>query len=135
MAVTKHLRITETTSVIDRRVVLAVIQDIIVLAADSGDNSQVCLESRRNGHTLLVACKFCDLFLQLQVQVERAVQETATAHAGSVFVERCVTGLNNGLVLCETEVVITAQHDHAVVLHLHHRGLTAFQLVEIRIDT
>ena len=45
------------------------------------------------------------------------------------------SGCNDRLVLREAQVVITTEHDHTVVLHLHDRRLTALQLVEIRIDT
>ena len=106
VTITEHLRITQTASVIDRGVVLAVVQDIIVLTADGGDDSEVGLETRRNGHTLLVTRELSDLFLELQVQVQRSVQETATAHTRTVFVERSVTGFDNCLVLREAEVVV-----------------------------
>ena len=67
VTITEHLRITQTASVIDRGVVLAVVQDIIILTADGGDNREVGLETRRNGHTLLVTREGGYLALQLQV--------------------------------------------------------------------
>ena len=106
VTITEHLRITQTASVIDRGVVLAVVQDIIILTADGGDNREVGLETRRNGHTLLVTREGGYLALQLQVQVQRSVQKTATAHTRTVFVERSVTGFDNCLVLRQAEVVI-----------------------------
>ena len=134
MAIAQYFRETQTAGIVDRSMVLAVIEDIVVLAADSGDDSEVGLEARRNGHTLFVPREFRQLFLQLQVQVQGTVQETAAGDACTVFVQRLMTGFDNRLVLCETEVVIRTQHDDTVVLHLHHRGLTALQLVEVRID-
>ena len=69
------------------------------------------------------------------MQIERTIEETASADTCAVFVERLVPGGNNCLVLREAEVVIGAQHDHSVVFHLHDRCLTALQFVEIGINT
>ena len=44
--VTQHFRVTQPAGVVYRRMVLAVIEDIVVLAADSRDNSEVGLETR-----------------------------------------------------------------------------------------
>ena len=115
--------------------VLAVIQDIIILAAYSRDDGQVCLETRGYGHRLFIARESSYLALELQMQVKRSVQETASANTRTVLIQRSVTCSDNCLVLCETEIVITAQHDHAVVLHLHDWCLTALQLVEIGINS
>ena len=135
VTVTQYLSVTQTASIVDRGVVLAVIEDIIILTADSGDDSEVRLETGRDGHRLLVTRERCYLALQLKVQIERTVQETTTAHTCTVFIQRRMSGCNNCLVLREAEVVIGTQHNHTVVLHLHYRCLTALQLVEIRVDT
>ena len=135
MTIAKHFRITQTASVIDRSVVLTVIEDVIIFTRDSGDDCEVGLETRGDRHTLFVSGEFGNLLFQLQMQVQRAVQETATADTCSVFVQCFVTRFDNRLVLRKTEVVIAAKHDDAMVLHLHHRRLATLQLVEIGVDT
>ena len=135
MTVTEHLCITQTASIIDRSVVLTVIKDVVIFSRDRGNDGKIRLETSGDRHTLFISRKLSNLLFQLQMQVQRAVQETATADTCSVFIECFVTCLDNRLVLREAEIVVTTEHDDPVVFHPDHRRLTTLQLVEIGVDT
>ena len=123
VTVTHDFREAQSARIVDRGVILTVVEDIVILTADSGNDREVRLEAGRAGHTILIAGELCELFFELQMQVQRTIEESAAADTGSVFVECRVTGSNNFGVFCEAQIVIATQHDNAVPFHLNDRRL------------
>ena len=60
-----------------------------------------------------------DLGLELEVQVERAVEEARAGQAGAVAVEGVARTRDDPLVLGQPEVVVAAEHDPLGALHDH----------------
>ena len=73
-----------------------------------------------------------ELALELDVQVDRAVEEARAGQARAVAVERVACALLDALVAGQPQVVVGAEHDPALALHLHDRQRRPLQHVEVR---
>ena len=75
---------------------------------------------------------FGELALELQVQIERAVEKSRAGDAGAVPVERVEGALLDALVAGQAEVVVRPEHDPLLALHLDHRQSGALEHAEVR---
>ena len=114
--------------------VLTVHDDIVMQADNGADDAEIGLEARREGHDGVLAQKFCQLVLQLQMQLERAVQETGAGAAGAERLIGVHTGFDDCFVRRQAEIVVGAEHDAALALHNDLGILPGFERVEIGID-
>ena len=132
--VAQHLAVGQLAAVIEAGMVLTVHDDIVMQADNGADDAEIGLEARREGHDGVLAQKFCKLVLQLQMQLERAVQETGAGAAGAERLIGVHTGFDDCFVRCQAEIVVGAEHDAALTLHNDLGILPGFERVEIGID-
>jgi hypothetical protein len=102
---------TEPTAVDDARVIQAVEQRDVRALQQTGEDAEVDLESSRESEHVLAPEKLCESRLELEVDVERPVEQTRTRAAGSEECKRYRGGFLDFRVIGEPEVVVRAQHD------------------------
>ena len=75
-----------------------------------------------------------ELFLELDVDVQGAVQETGTGAAGTILLQGLDAGLDDALVPGEARVGIGTEHQDLVSFHFDFRALFALDFTEIGVD-
>ena len=143
----------ENAAVEDRGVIARVDDDRVAGGEDRPERAEVGLMPGREDQRALGAQPVGELLLELEMQVGRAVQEARAGQAGAVavqcleralsdalvpgqpgavFVQRVERALLDALVTGEPEVVVGAEHDPGLALHLDDGQRGAFQHAEIR---
>ena len=115
--------------------VAVVANDIVVPSDDNSQNALVDTEACGKTQGVILAHKGGQFFLQLYVQIEGAVEETAAGTAGAILVKGGLGLVDDTLVTREACVGIRTKHQHLVATHLHLSALLAGNLTEIGIDT
>ena len=133
MAVAKHLSIAHLAAGIDAGVVFLVADHIVVAIHQRGDNAHIGLEAGAEGDNTVLPQKLCQLRLQLQMQLQRAVKEPGAGAAGTVFLQRLDASLDDLRMDGQAQIVVGAQHDPALSLHGDLHILAGLQGVEIGI--
>ena len=123
----------QTTAIDDRSVVAIIANHIVVLAQQCGNHTLIDRETCREAQTVVLADKFRDFLLQLYVQVERSVEESATGTSGAIFVERSLCSVDNTLVARQTGISIRSEHQHFVAAHFNFCSLLSLNRAEIRV--
>ena len=77
--------------------------------------------------------KLCQLLLQLQMELQRAVEKARAGAARAVPLKRLCARLNDLRIRRQTEVVVRAEHYAPLALHDDLNVLTRFQRMEIGI--
>jgi hypothetical protein len=72
-----------------------------------------------------------ELALELEVKRERPVEEARARQAGAEALERVPRGVLHARVAGEPEVVVRAEHDALVALHLDHRAGRSLEHPEV----
>ena len=122
------------TAAVDNTCVVAVVTDnIIVFAKQCRNDALIDRETRREAHRCIFVNEFCQFFFQFLMQVECAIQESASGTARTIFVECLLSFLYNALIACKTSISIRAEHQNAVTVHLHFSALFASDSAEIRV--
>ena len=134
VAVGQHAAVAQAAAVVDGGVVLAIADHVVAVAHDGRNDAQVALEAGGEGHHGLLVQEARQLGLQLQMHLQRAVQEAGARAARAVLLQRVQTRLDDLRVLRKSQIVVRAQHDAALALHLHLGGLTGLQRVEVGVD-
>ena len=129
-----QVREAEPTAVDDRRVVFAVADDDIVLAADRRDRAQVGLEPRREAQRSFLAREMRQPLLEFLVQLERAVQEARPRAGGAVLDQGLLRRGEDAVVVGQAQVVVAADHEEASAVDLALGPLTAAEWEEIGVD-
>ena len=88
---------------------------------DRAERADVGLVAGREDERVLGAHPLGQLALELQVQVERAVEQPRAGQAGAVALERVARALHDARVARQPEVVVRAEHDPLGALHLDDR--------------
>src|SRR3954452_12148494 len=101
---------------------------------DGPEGAHVGLVSGREDDRVLGAHPLGDLGLELQVQVQRAVQQPRAGEPGAVAPDRVVRRLDHARVGGQPEVVVRAEHDPRGPLHLHDRTGRPLQPPEVGQD-
>ena len=131
MAVAEHLAVGQLAAGIDAGVVLPVADHIVVPPHQRGDNAHVGLEAGAEGDDAGLAQESAQLLLQLQVHLQRAVEEPGAGAAGAVLLQRPDTGLHHLRVGGQPQIVVGAQHDAALALHHDLHILAGLEGVEV----
>ena len=122
----------EDAAVEDRRVVARVGDDRVPRGEDRPQGAQVGLVAGGEHQHGLGPHPLRQLLLESEVQVDGAVQETRAGQAGPVALERLHRAALDALVTRQTQVVVGAEHDPALALHLHDGQGGTLQHPEIR---
>ncbi len=101
----------QQAAVDDAGVVLAVGDDVLAAADQGADDAQVGLEAGGVEDGGLLADQGGQLRLQLQVDVQRAVEEARAGAAAAVLVDGRLDGLLDLRVVGQAEVAVGAHHD------------------------
>ncbi len=133
MPVAQHFAKAELACVVDTRVVFFVADDVVAPADERADYAQIRLEARGKRHNRLFAQKLGELGFEIQMQLQRSVEEAGAGTARAVFLERFDAGFDDLGVHGEPEVVVGAEHYAALAFHYDFRVLLGLQGVEIRI--
>ncbi len=100
-------------------------------AEDRAQRAQVGLVAGGEDQRRLGAQPVGQLLLELQVQIDRAVEKARAGQAGAVFGDRVERALADPLIAGQPEVVVGAQHDPRAPLHLDDRQRGALQDPEV----
>ena len=92
----------ETTAIDDTGVVAIVADDIVVLAYYHCQHTLIDGEAGREAQAVVLADELGDFLFQLDVQVERSVEEAATGTTRTVFVECTLGSVDDALVASQT---------------------------------
>ena len=90
---------------------------IVVPVHQRGNNAHVGLKPGPEGDDARLAQKFCKLGLQLQMQLQCAVEKAGTGAACSVFFQRLYAGFDDLGMNGQAQIIVGAQHDAALALH------------------
>ena len=99
---------------------------------DRAERAEVGLVAGREHERGLGPEPLGELALELEVQVDRAVQKPRAGQSGAVAVERVQRALLDALVAGQTEVVVGAEHDPRLALHLDDRERRTLEHAEVR---
>ena len=111
--------------------VLPVTDHVVVPSHQGGDNAHVGLEPGAEGHYPRLPQEPRQLRLQLQMHLQRAVEEPRPGAPGAVLLQRPDAGLDDLRVRSQSQIVVGAQHDAALALHLHLHILPGLQGVKV----
>ena len=134
VAIAQHLAVGQLAPGVNAGVVLTVADDVVVAAHQRGDDAHIGLESGPEGDDAGLAQELGQRVLQLQMHLQRAVEEAGAGAAGAVPLQRLDAGLHHHGVGGQAQIVVGAQHDAALALHHHLHVLTGLEGVEIGVD-
>ena len=134
MLVLEGLGEAETTTFDDGSVVLLVPEDVVLTAAESGDNAKVDTEAGAVNHDVFLADVLGDALLELLVEVECAVEEGRTGASCAELaggLDGCF--LDTGVVY-QAGVAVAAEHQHFFAVDNHLGVLLGRDGAEIGIN-
>ncbi len=131
VAIAQHFAVGQLAPGVDAGVVLPVTDHIVVPPHQGGDNAHVGLEPGAEGHHPRLPQEPRQLRLQLQMHLQRAVEEPRPGAPGAVLLQRPDAGLDDLRVRGQTQIVVGAQHDAALALHHDLHVLPGLQGVEV----
>ncbi len=135
MAEFAHLAEAQAAAVDDAGVVEGVEEDESAAEGQAADDSQVDLESGAVGYGLVLADEFGKLGFEFFVDIEGAVEKTASGATGSVFFDGRNGRLLEARVIGESEVGIGSEHQHlGAVCHRNERVLSGGNRPVVRIN-
>lgn len=134
MFVAEHPAVTQAAAVVDGGVVFLVANHIVVHPDDGGDDAEVALEARGEGHHRLFAEEIGEFLLEFLVNVEGAVQKAGARAPRTVRFQPLDARRDDFGVRSQPEVVVGADHDGALALDLHHGVLPRGEFVEVGVD-
>ena len=79
--------------------------------------------------------KLRKVFFQLDVDIQRSVEEAASRTSSAVLVEGCLCRIHDALVSYKSRIGVRAKHEDFVSTHFYFCTLLACDLTEIRIYT
>ena len=112
-----QLRAREEAAVEDRGVVARVGHDGVARPQQRAEGADVGLVAGGEDQRRLGPVPAGDLGLELEVQVERAIEEARAGQAGAVAVEGVARTRDDPLVFGQPEVVVASEHDPLGALH------------------
>ena len=124
----------EPAAVHDGGVVTVVADDEIVLGEELGNDAAVHGEAGGEHQGFVFAHKGGQFFFQLNVEVQRSVEETGAGAAGTVFLEGLDAGIDDTLVSGEPGIGVGTEHEDLLSVHGYFGSLFAGNLTEIRVD-
>ena len=101
------------------------------MADQRREDAEVGLEACGERAASLLVEKVSQFRLQLQMQLQGAVEEARAGTARAVLFDRLQTGFQHLRAGGQPQVVVGAEHDAALALHDDLRALPRFQRVEI----
>jgi hypothetical protein len=99
---------------------------------DRAECPDVGLVAGREHERVLGAHPLGDLALQLEVEVERPVQQPRAGQPGAVALERVAGALHDARIGGQPEVVVRAEHDALGALHLDDGRGGRLERAEVR---
>ena len=132
--VAEHLAEAEPGAVVDAGMVLPIQDHIVASAHQGGDDAQIGLEARGEGHDRLLAEEPGQLLFQLQMHGQRAVQKPGAGAARAEVLQSPDAGLHHFGAAGEAQIVVGPQHDPPPALHDDLWPLPGLQGAEIGID-
>ena len=105
-----------------------------VSEAEAAHHSQIGLEAGAVGHSFVFADELCELFFELQVDIQRAVQETGSRAARTVFFNGFDCGLLKPRVVRKAKVGIASEHQNPLAVHIDDWVLPRFDRPVVGID-
>ena len=115
----------------DGGMVQLVADDIILSPGDARHHAQVHLKSGGVDHHLLLAYPLGQLVLQLQVQVDGAVEETRPGAPRAILTGGIHRGLYHARVVGEAQVGVGTEHQHSTAFDNHFGVLLALNATEV----
>ncbi len=124
---------TQSTSIHDGSVIAVIADDIVATTHQLGNDARIDRETGGEAKSSVFVFKLSQLFLQLYVNVECAVEETTAGATGTILQQRFFGSGNDAVIACQTCIGIAAKHEHLMAAHGHLRALLARNFTEIRI--
>ena len=106
----------------------------VALRRDALDDALVRHVARREEDAGVLPHELGEALLQLQVEVERAVEEAAARAARAVVGDRLLRGLDDARVVRQAEVVVRPGHDDLVPADDGPRALRHFDGAEVGVE-
>jgi len=129
-----QLRAAEDAAVEDRGVVARVGDDGVAGREQRPQRREVRLRPRRGDERLLGPHPVGDLLLELEVQLDRPVEQARAGQAGAVRLQGRPRALDDALVGGQPEVVVGAEHDPRGALHLDDGSGGSLERAEVGQD-
>ena len=133
MAVAQHFAVAHLAAGINRGVVFPIADHIVVPAHQGADDAHIGLKARAEGDDPFFMQKAGQSLLQLQVQLQGAVEKPGAAAAGAELFHGAHACLDDLRVGGEAQIVVGPQHDAALTLHHHLYILPGLQGPEVGI--
>ena len=125
----------KSSSVNDAGMVAVVTNDIVSATNYNGKHSRVDRESRGEAQGVVLMLKGGKFFLQLYMNVEGSIKESASGTSGTIFLQSLLGSGNHPLIGRKTRIGVGAKHKHFVALHGNLWALLACYGSEIGIHS
>jgi len=123
----------QSASIHDGSVIAVIADDIVATTHQLGNNARIDRETGGEAKSSVFVFKLSQLFLQLYVNVECAVEETTAGATGAILQQRFFGSGNDAVIACQACIGIAAKHEHLMAAHGHLWALLARNFTEIRI--
>ena len=131
VAIAQHLAVGHLAPGVDAGVVLPVADHIVVASHQRGDDAHVGLEAGAEGDHAGLTQELGQRVLQIQMHLQRAVEEPGAGAAGAVLLQCLDARLHHHRIGGQAQIVVGAQHDAALALHHHLHVLPGLECVEV----
>ena len=125
----------ELASIDNARVVLAVAEDGIPLLGERDEGALVGKKTCGEQNGVLTTEKFGDSRFQLDMELDRAVEQARAGASSPVAARGFASGLDDSRILREAEVVIRPDHDFALAFADHIVAVGLLDRTEIRVES
>ena len=126
---------TEAATVNDTCMVAIITDDIVFTSTDSGNDACINRETGREAQGIILVYKLCQIFLQLNVNVKRTIEETTAGTSRAVLINRSLGCLTNTVITNKSCIGIRAKHQYLVTSHGDLGSLLTGNLAEIGVNT
>ena len=121
----------QTAAVDDGGMVAVVADDVVVRTEECRDDATVDRKACGDTKGIVLTNEFCQFAFELDMYVERTVEEAASGTSAAIFAHGLHTGFDDAVVAGEGGIGIAAEHDDVVSCHVHFGTLLALDGTEI----
>ena len=130
----EHSAVAQLAAVVNAGVIFLVADHVIAVPDDCGNDAEIRLKAGRERAAGFLVQEIRQFLLQLQMQLQRAVQKARTGTAGSVLLQRFQPRFEYLRTGGQPQVIVRAEHDPALAFHDDFDVLPAFQRVKIGVN-
>ena len=134
MPIAQALSGREANPLDDRSVIQRVPDDVVFASQETGDDTEIDLESRREDNCILLTSEGSQLLLQREMSIQRTVEEATPSTARTVFLRSRNSSRFDFGVIGQPEIRVRSKHQDLTAIDDNLSILVAFYLSEVGIN-